>query len=387
MKISLLLTSILLAGPLLAQNNGNGNANGIGNGNGVANGITNGNGNGFAFGLGDNLERSSANNTSAPVGYEFFLDQRNLEGDSFIRTSVIQEDSMTSPMAVPEGGSEFTLWAVSSLGTGAAPIWTLIESEVVGAYIPRAQIEIVTGDPYNQGIPRTRVDQPFTLNYSVQGLEPGNPESPVAARKVIFDDRISTTLLTDTVLEPDASITPALVSQGEILTNGTESQILLANLPGDDIYAESGIETFTINALPDGLIASLVLDKAEVQIWPLATATFNGIEETRYTEVPDFDVQLTKVYPSSESYLQIYPGPAVAGTTGEKITDSILLHHSTESRDGTLSFRNFGRHLMEAGVYTIEVVTKTPFGEDVLKSLTFEFDNNILVRGKINTIE
>ena len=108
---------------------------------------------------------TTASLSAQDSSYEFFLDQRNLEGDGFIRTSVIQEDSMPSAMPVPEGGSEFILWAVQSTAESPEPIWTQIGSEVVGAYLPQGELEITTGDPYDGGIPRTRIDQPFFLNY------------------------------------------------------------------------------------------------------------------------------------------------------------------------------------------------------------------------------
>ena len=319
--------------------------------------------------------------------YQFYVDQRNFEGDGFIRTTVTQEDSMESPMPVPSGGSEFVLWAVNTPGLGLEPIWTHIGTEVVGAYLPQASLQITTADPYRQGIPRTRVDQPFLVSYTVGGLEPNNAEAPEAAKRVIFDHRLATTLLTSEVRQPDPTATPELVSQSEIVTNGSESERYLASLAGDDPFSESGIETFTINAIPDGQIASLELAKAQVEIWPLATATFNGIEEDKYAAIPAFTVDLTKVYPTSETYLQIYPGPAEVGKVGTKITSSLLSIDGNVSRDKTLSFPNLARFLTAEGFYTIEVVTETVFGVEVLEKLTFEFDNTIDIRGSINSLD
>ena len=319
--------------------------------------------------------------------FEFFMDQRNLDGGGFIRSVVTQEDSMTSPMPVPEGGSEFVLWAVESSDLIPTPIWTHIGTEVVGAYLPKGEMVILTNDPYTGGIPRTRIDQPFTLTYTVTGLQPDNAEAPPAAKKVIFDHRASLTILTDTVAEPDPNATPDLVLQGEIVQNGSESEPYYGHLPGDDIYTESGIETFTLNALADGRNAPINLATAQVQIWPLATATFSGIEDgAKYTTVPAFTVELKKVYPDSETYLQIYPGPSTPGTVGTKFNGG-LTHRDTKSRDGRLSFPSIANTLGSDGEYTLEVITKTPFGEEILDTLSFEYDNTLDIRAGINALD
>ena len=172
------------------------------------------------------------------------------------------------------------------------------------------------------------------------------------------------------------------------MENGSESATYLGHLPGNDIYAESGLETFTLNGLPDGENASLVLATAQVQIWPLATASINVLEENAsYALVPSFTVDLTNVYPESQTYIQLYPGSSEPGTEGTMLNESVLVHRDVKTRNGVLSFPNLGTHLTEDGLYTIEVITKTPFGEDILESLTFEFDNTIEIRGNFNTID
>ena len=337
---------------------------------------------------------------SAQDGYQFFLDQRNLEGDGFIRTSITQEDSMQSPMPVPEGGSEFTVWAVNTPTVGAEEVWTHIGNQIVGAYLPQASIQIITNDPYAGGIPRTRIDQPFTVNYTVSGLDSTNPEAPPSAMQVLFDRRASKTILTDQILEPDANVTPELVSQDTIDENGSDSTVYFSSLLDEDPDADSeenlpvdllttsGIETFTINAFPDGTIASLELAKAQVQVWPLPGATFIGIDNNaKYAAVPAFQVQLTKVYPQSQTYLQIYPGVSAPGTVGTRVGGSILAWNSTKTRDGILSFPSIANYLQAEGLYTVEVITVTPFGQDIVESLTFDFDNTISIRGNFNFVD
>ena len=303
---------------------------------------------------------------------------------------------MASAMPVPEGGSEFDLWAVltptpSILNNWSTEdVWTHIGNKVVTGYLPQGTLKITTTDSYNQaeGIRRTRVDEPFTLTTTIAGLQPNDEDAPPAAKKVIFDHRVSLTPLTETVLLPDPTQTPELASQGDIITNGSEPEVYLGRIPSDDIYTTSAIETFSVVALADGETASLVLSTAQIEIWPLTSATFNNINQAGvYSAMPDFTIDLTNVYPDSDTFLQLYSGPYVEGMTGTKLNGG-LVHRDSKTSNATLAFNMLESSLPNQGTYTIEVITVTPFGTDAVRGghLTFDYRNGLTVRAGIHSI-
>lgn len=328
----------------------------------------------------------------AQENYRFYLDQQNIIGDGFVRTVVERESSATSALAIPEGGSEFTLWAVEE-PDGPAPVWTRIESQTVGAVLPRGEVTITSLDPFSDGIPRTRIDQPFTIEITVGGLEPNNPEAPEGIQRVLLDNRVSSSFET---ADTNPETTSTIVSQGFIEENGTEVTTRLGNLPGEDPFSESGIETITLHALPDGQTAGAILDQAQGLILPLASSSFDGISEDQvYASIPQIDVELTNVYPDSETFIRVFPtlptpipgepelDPCLQGT---KITQSTLIVNDVVPRDGTLTFPNLGNQINAPGDWTIAVVTVTPFGCDLIGSISFTFEPLISVRGNIQTL-
>ncbi|MBK1830365.1 hypothetical protein JIN77_06490 [Verrucomicrobiaceae bacterium R5-34] len=75
-----------------------------------------------------------------------------------------------------ETSSTFQLWTINR-DTGAE---YLLDEKIVSAYHPTAEIAITTNDPYT-GVPRTRVDQPFKVSYTMEGLVTDD-EAPAAAK-------------------------------------------------------------------------------------------------------------------------------------------------------------------------------------------------------------
>jgi hypothetical protein len=86
-----------------------------------------------------------------------------------------------SPMVVEMGGSLFQLWAIRTSDYRDF----LIDQKLVGAYLPSAEITVITEDPY-PGVPRTRADRPFDVEVMVHGLLSG-PSLPDASKKVLFE--------------------------------------------------------------------------------------------------------------------------------------------------------------------------------------------------------
>lgn len=320
--------------------------------------------------------------------YEFFLDQQNLSGGGFFRAPIERTGTMLSALPVPIGGSEFTVWAMEDRGS-EAPVWHKIAEETVAAYLPTATLSIQTSDPFAGGIPRTRVDQPFTLNLEVEGLLGDLPDAPEAAMRVLLDHRVASIVLEDGPIGPQLEGAESqLFAQGFIEMNGAEARSYLGNLPGDDPFEEAGLETFTILALPDGIIASQELASAKVQIWPLASAEITGVESgVVYRSIPEVEVDLENIYPDSETYVQIYLGAAELNTEGEKILDSVLIVNDDKPRDGTLQIPDLSRYIDDSGTWTIEIITETPFGIDRVAFVEFVVDMTVKFRGGVHSFE
>lgn len=113
------------------------------------------------------------------------LVQKQLRTNNTYQTTVSTEGRQVSLAPIPEGGAEFFLWAIEQK-SGQQDIETLIDTEVVGAYEPQGSLRIITSDPYEGSVPRTRIDQGFTLEYRVEGLLAGGGHVPVAAQQVVF---------------------------------------------------------------------------------------------------------------------------------------------------------------------------------------------------------
>ncbi|NNC89763.1 MAG: hypothetical protein HKN82_15005, partial [Akkermansiaceae bacterium] len=78
---------------------------------------------------------------------------------------VAASGSALSPEGVTIGGAFFELWSVHNSTADEH----LLDEQFVSAFLPSSAITIQTGDPYKP-IPRTRVDQPFTVIVDVKGL-------------------------------------------------------------------------------------------------------------------------------------------------------------------------------------------------------------------------
>lgn len=316
--------------------------------------------------------------------WTYFIDQRHLENNGFIRTEVDAKGNMISEMAIPEGGSEFTIWAKENRAS-SAPILHQVGVDTVGAYLPEGELRITTPDPYSGGIPRTRVDQGFTLHGNVEGLETPGEDVPLAAQKVLLDHRVELFEYRDETLTSLSA--SELFEQSFVEENGSFEESYLGNVPGNDVFTECAVETFTLYALPDGEIAQLELAEAQVQIWPLARATSSGAESGEtYRIIPDITFNLKNLYPKSETYLRYYFGPESTESEGTRVLDVQIVIDQDVPRDGTLVLESAERFFDRSGIWTIEVLTDTPFGTERLDFVELNYQTDLYIRGSINTL-
>lgn len=307
------------------------------------------------------------------------LRQRNLETGSVFYSSVDREGNAPSQAPVPEGGSEFTLWAYYNGPEGTQEHF--IDSALVGSYLPKGKLWITTPDPYSGGVPRTRIDQGFTLNFEVADLDTSAAATD-AARKLLLDHDLA---VATNAVPADGSLGEAVDFEQRFLERNGVGSIRFpgSNIPGTDPFTDSGMEFFNLYALPDGDIAELQLSEARVQIWPLSSASFEGIESSAsYNIVPEISVQLENLYPESETWVQVYRGPESVGTNGTRLSESMAIVNDVKPDNKVLSFKTLNTILNDNGEWTFEVLTKTPFGIERISWQTIVIDRNLELRAQ-----
>lgn len=347
----------------------------------------------------------------AEEDWTIILLQRQIETGATQQVPVNSSGSRAALAPVPHGGSVFELWGLNpDAGSNSA---TLVDSEVVSAFLPDGELSILTPDDHVSDIPRTRIDQGFTLNYEVSGLLPNDPEAPLAARSVLLDHKVANYApgfikgednfalssgnsggggllggLLNGVTELLSSLlgTETEFAQRSIASNGSDQIVFqTANIPGGDIHSDAGIETFRLFALGDATTAQAQLAEAKVRVWPLAQASIQGVESGEsYSRIPEIKIDLKSLYPESETWVQIYPGPQALGTEGIKLNESAIPWDDEVPLSTSLSFRNLDRLITEEGQWTIEVLTQTPFGVERLAWRSIAVGRTLRVRGNIN---
>lgn len=326
------------------------------------------------------------------------LRQEQLATGGVFQNAVGSEGRALSTAPVSDGGSEFQLWALRRQGSLLEE--TLVDSEFVGSYRPTGDISIQTKDPYDGPIPRTRIDQGFTVTVDVAGLvtNAASQNVPLAARQVLLNhttenyyfffqgrnrNSFTSSRFNFSFLTPERDFDQRMLTE-----NGRQTLTFSAsNIVGNDVYSDSGVETFRLFTLPDGDVGELLLDEAKVQIWPLSKAQITGInEQEQYRDFPEIRVALLHLYPSSTTYLQVYPGPAAPGTVGTKVTESSIIVDDEKPRTTQLVFRELQRYFPDDGIWTIEVLTETPFGTEILDTKVITFAKNLTIRGSLQTL-
>lgn len=349
----------------------------------------------------------------AEEDWTIILLQRQIETGATQQVPVNTSGSRAALAPVPRGGSVFELWGLNP--DAGSDSTTLVDSEVVSAFLPDGELSILTPDDHVSDIPRTRIDQGFTLNYEVSGLLPNDPEAPLAARSVLLDHKVANYApgfikgednfglgnsnsnsggggllggLLNGVTELLSSLlgTETEFAQRSIASNGSDQIVFqTANIPGGDIYSDAGIETFRLFALGDATTAQAQLAEAKVRVWPLAQASIQGVESGEsYSRIPEIKINLKSLYPESETWVQIYPGPQALGTEGIKLNESAIPWDDEVPLSTSLSFRNLDRLITEEGQWTIEVLTQTPFGVERLAWRSIAVGRTLRVRGNIN---
>jgi hypothetical protein len=274
-----------------------------------------------------------------------------------------------SALTLENGGALFQLWAVAS----SAPTRDyLLDQKLVGTYLPKAEITVVTLDP-NGKVPRTRVDQPFRVEIQVSDLLIGS-ELPLAATSVLLERHLANYPAGETSLDPVKVVSGTPANQGYLSANGQHVMMFpVSGLTAADPTKACGEEHFVIHALPDGNMVQSQIASAMVQVWPVASGKIKGIasgDKLRF-QVPQVELILNDLYPRSDTYLMLFEGSQVTGVEGKIVNSFPMDRDASESH--VLRVEDLDSKLGEDGTYTLALISETVFGRELLcNPVTFD---------------
>lgn len=287
-----------------------------------------------------------------------------------------------SELPINPGGAYFELHTLDSVtGTGF-----LLRSVYVGAYIPVATLRVWSEDPYDI-VPRTRADRPFYVDVKIDGLK-DTADAPEAAKKVKFLHHVQSYGNGGTGVGLDR--TQATLSEQNyiesMLANTLTYQITA--VPGADRTKVRGEERFSVFSLADYQAPESELGSQFIQIWPVADGSLAGITNNQFIryKMPMVTVTLNDLYPDSHTYVQAYEGAPQLGKTGKIVPGSSLVVSDTVPQSRILVLSDYDKVMEEDGQWTMELLTKTPFGVDRLAYVTFTVDRTIQMNGSVTTI-
>ena len=328
-------------------------------------------------------------------GYTNFIRQKQLPTGVEWDMTVVANGESQSQLAINPGGARFELWSVNTI---TAATYNL-DSRYVGSYVPIGGVVIRSEDPYDT-VPRTRADRPFYVDVTVSQLLSGAAD-PEASKKVNFLrhvqaygdggtgmnlDRTQATLLSQNYIEQNYSPTPNTLT------------FAINAVPGADRAKVRGEERFSVFSLPDNrtdassgqtyFAPASQLGSQFIQIWPVADGALAGITSNQLIrfKVPALTITLNDLYPDSHTYAQVYKGAQQLGTTGKIVPGSSIVINDTVPQSRILSVIDYDDAFDEDGQWTMEVITKTPFGLDRLAYVTFTLDRILQMNGSVTTI-
>jgi hypothetical protein len=325
----------------------------------------------------------------AQDGFTNFIRQVQSPSGVQYDVSVAASGERQSALSVEGGGAQFELWTVKS-----SPLTSyLLATTKVGAYIPLASVLIRSEDSY-AAIPRTRADRPFWVDVAVSGLTT-DAAAPDAAKRVKFLRHVQSYGAAGTGVNINRS-QATLHTQSYITTNtsnqpnGLLTQTYTLNaVPGADRSKVRGEERFSVFCLADTLSPESQLASQYIQIWPVATGQITGIVEGQVirSKMPSLSVSLMDLYPDSRTYAQVYKGTAQLGVNGTIVPGLGVIKNNTIPTDEVLTLANYDTIFTSDGVWTMELLTSTPFGIDRLAKVTFTLNRSIQVNGNVTTME
>ena len=315
--------------------------------------------------------------------YTNFIRQVQMPSGVQWDASVAPSGEQNSMLSIDLGGARFELWTVLS-----SPLTSyLLDTRFVAAYLPAAEVTIQSEDPYTV-IPRTRADRPFQVDVTIAGLLSG-PTDPDASKAVKLLRHVQSYGEKGTGESLDRS---QAVLESQVLLDGDGTQTLsygLTSIPGVDRTKVRGEERLSVFSLAGDQAPESQLASQTIQIWPVADAMISGISPNQKIrlELPKLTLTLNDLYPDSRTYAQVYRGSQRLGVEGTMVPGSSLILNEVQATDRVLLLDDYESIFDGDGVWTMEILTATPFGIDRLAHVTFEIDRTLELQGTFTTME
>lgn len=295
-------------------------------------------------------------------------------------------------------------------------------------------------------IKRTRADKGYSCTVQVSGLKT-EAGAPLSSKEIRLDRKGMNYFVSDHVNvvtgEPERGpysgvnwsdklptyATPFSIEKYTISANGKYEYTfpynkLTAVDPTKACGEEQLILTRYADLNPDGsvFVQATEVKKATMQVWPVSSVEIMGLVSGQTVSqnlvsnlvvtdvIPDVTARYIEMYPDSRTYCQVYPGPPVLGTVGTKLPASDdhvgEYYHkqyytemgvspippypepATIPKKSELHFVDLNAYCKTNGLWTMEVITETPFNSrapERLLYITFTVDKGASIRGQITT--
>ena len=325
--------------------------------------------------------------------YTNFIRQVQLPSAVQWDATVAATGTQLSALGIDPGGARFELWTVMS-----SPLTSyLLDTRYVGAYVPQATVVVRSEDPYPT-IRRTRADRPFYVDVTMAGLLNGATD-PDASKSVTLMHYVQSYGTGGTGVNLDRT-QATLLTQASVATNGLQTLTYPpgANaVPGALRTKVRGEERFSVFSIADPLaptsqVASLVASQS-IQVWPVADGTLAGLTQGQLIRfaVPQVTITLNDLYPSSTTYVQVYPGNPRDGVVGKTLPGSVRVFNEAVPQNLvlTLKDKDYDAVFDSEGIWTMELLTFTPAFNSTtrLASVWFDLERVIKVNSTLTTIE
>lgn len=288
-----------------------------------------------------------------------------------------------APIPITLGGSRFELWSIKNNPLASH----LLDTRYVNTFVPISNLTIRSEDPYDV-VPRTRADRPFFVDVEVSGLLNGL-EDPEASKEVSLLRHVQSYGEDGDGSGIDRDMA-SLLSSAAINDNGTMTLTYhVTEVPGGNRAKVRGEERFSVFSLADYQVPASQLASQLIQIWPVADGSVTGLTSEQHIKgkMPNLVIDLNDLYPSSRTFAQVYKGGVADGKQGVIVPGSALVINHAVPQDAELLIDEWDDVFDADGLWTLEVLTLTPFGIDRLAHVSFDLDRTIRMNGNISTVE
>lgn len=287
-------------------------------------------------------------------------------------------------------GAVFQLYASGLEASRFKTLPIKVAEDTAGTYYPAVTVQIGSQDPHTP--PRTRADKPFSLTFSVKDLS-DVAASPDYARTVELQRSYQ-------MYDPQTHTVSAVADSGgtyreytEFFANGLfYHPEIYHQMPFASSTAGEGKETYTAYTRTDSAGRQYQLGSAAVEIWPVSNCKIIGITQgAKYTLLPATSyVEMKNLYPLSSTYVQVYKGKPVLGTQGDVLQSSVRTYDTPVPQSSVARLDDLNTLLTDDGIYTIEVLTVTPFNDRAPERIGYtyiEIDRTLEINAGITTSE